>query len=187
MTTTNLTTLQDHAAAELARALVTADAERTEHLRAVAEDYVSARAYFYTRDGEPDWAGRSYAYRSWVRDVTSAANVPQSELGTIQAAIRYHIGNVLRERVPQDELTSHGLRAESPRERSIEKREGTSAALRMLTGGGPIATKEEIVAASEAFARALRRVRLDDLPDVERHAAQAALMDLASEAVRRAG
>lgn len=183
---TVLAQLQDTATKQLRSAMVANDVDRTAHFRAVAEAYVDARALFYTKDGAPDWTGKTYAYRNWVREVTGGANIPASMRTTVQAAVRYHIGNVLRERLAPDELAAVGLRAVSPRERSVEKREGTSAALNMLNGGAPLDQLVDITTAAATFTRALRRVDTSGLTKEERVVAAEALTALADEALRRA-
>ncbi|WGH21376.1 hypothetical protein SEA_EMOTION_27 [Arthrobacter phage Emotion] len=155
-TLTRLADLQRTAVAALRRYL--ADA-RTEDLREVATCYVEARAHFYTKEGRPDWLGRTHAYRSWVRESTGMANVPPDDLATVQAAIRYHSGNVLRERLSEDEVEALGLKPESPRERSVVKREHQTAILSLFgTGGAEITDADEIVHMVEIIEATLQRI-----------------------------
>lgn len=157
-----LATLQANAIANLTTYQRDADADdRTALLRKTAAAFVSAREHFFTAEGEPDWLGRTYAYRRWIRETMSLANVPGEQLSTIQAAIRYHSGNILRERLDDDTRAALGLRESSPRERSTEKRERHSSTLSIFGGGGQELTDaEEITAAGEMMVTALRRMSL---------------------------
>lgn len=167
-------------------ALVSDEDERTVHLRDVAEAYIDAREHFYTKDGDPDWAGRSYAYRQWIRETVTLARLPQDGKQSIQAAVRYHLGNILRDRLDADTLESIGLRKESPRERSVEKRAGVSALLRLVSGGDPIENLADVLEATKAIHSALTRITPSDLPGSDAAAAKAALAEVAAEALRRA-
>lgn len=162
----------------LKKYLRTSDEERTPILRALAEDLVSAREHFTRDDGSPDWKGRSYPYRVWVRDVFADAGVPKDDLPTIQAAIRYHVGAVLRARLDEDTLAEYGLIPRSPKERSRDRRQGRTALLSALTSkdlaGGALM-------ALTAASTVLSKVEPRDLDDLDGHAfevAEATLGDL---------
>lgn len=146
-------------AVEVVRAYLGAsDAERTTILRDLAEILVAARGHFYTAEGTPDWAGRTYAYRMWVREVYSAANVPPAQRTALQSATRWHIGTIVRERVPSEQLEAVGLDPKSPRERNVDAR-ALRATARTLIGPGPeITDAEDLVAVAELFDVTLRRI-----------------------------
>jgi len=137
---------------------------KTEDLRQVAENFVEAREHFFTKEGSPDWLGRTYAYRRWVRETTTLANVPGNELATVQAAIRYHAGNVLRERLDAEQIEALGLKPESPRERSVTKRERHAEILSVFGAGGPeITDADEILHVAEMIQHALDRISSEAL------------------------
>ena len=144
--TKNLGAIQSHAIESLRTYLHGSDEERAGVLRDVASDFVDAREHFFTKEGEPDWRGRTYAYRRWVRETMSLANVPPETIHATQAAIRYHVGNVLRDRLDHQTVEALGLLSESPRERSVEKRERHSAVLSVFGGGGPLSEGETVFA-----------------------------------------
>lgn len=180
-----LAEIQKTASSTIRRALNASDAERTDLLRDVARLFISAREHFFTREGEPDWLGRTYAYRTWVRTVMTEAHVPGDEVTTLQAAIRYHSGNVLRDRLDESAIADLGLRKESPRERSVEKRERSSGTLNIFGGGAELATAEEIIQLCTLTGRALARVNASSiakLPAKDRKAAREALTALAERA-----
>lgn len=181
-TTATLADIQKAATDALYQSLSAADTERTDLLRGVARNFVDARAHFFNRDGEPDWTGRTHAYRAWVREVMSRAHVPGDEVTTLQAAIRYHSGNVLRERLGDEVIADLGLRKESPRERSVEKRERTSETLGIFGAGGEIASLAEINLLCTLAGRALARVNTAGLSRSERQKAREALSELAERA-----
>jgi hypothetical protein len=100
---------------------------RTALLRDLAEATLSYREHFLTDSGEPDWTGRTGAYRAAIADLYGAANFSPDEGKAIQKLARYHIANALRERLSPEDIEAIGLRAENPRERQAELRERTSA------------------------------------------------------------
>lgn len=157
-----LTIIQRLAAASLSKALAASERERTAFYRETAERFIDARGHFFNKHGEPDWNGRTYAYRTWVREVLSLAHVPPAELNTVTAALRYHSGNVLRERLDGDELEALGLRKTSPRQWSVDRRSKHSATLALFGAGGPELTDAgAIVTAANMMDAVLRRVSLD--------------------------
>jgi hypothetical protein len=191
-TTTSLSELQEQAVATLRRYYTVTERERTEALRETAGLFISAREHFFTREGTSDWLGRTYAYRRWVRECMSMANVPADDVTTVQAAIRYHSGNILRDRLDQDTLDSLGLRSASPRERSVEKRERNSGTLSLFGAGAPIDDVAVIESAAGLVETFLRRINLDELATRDRKRVAAALEsmrnranDVAEEAQRR--
>jgi len=95
---------------------------KTPHLRAVGERFVELREHCLTEHGEPDWRGQTWEYKQAVQEVFGLANVPPDEHESLAAAIRYHVGNILRDRLDESEITGIGLRAISPRARSSERR-----------------------------------------------------------------
>lgn len=137
--------------------------DATKHLREAATAFVEAREHFYTGDNRPDWKGATYAYRSWMRETYSRANVPREALASVQAAARYHAGNILRDgRLTPEELEDLGLRADSPRERSVTKRGRQTMTLSLFGAGGrEITEADDVVAAFAAIESTLRRVSLD--------------------------
>lgn len=162
----------------LKRYLTASKEERTPILRQVAEVLVEARGHFLRDDGSPDWSGRTHPYRTWVREIYGIANVPPDSHATIQSAIRYHAGAVLRERLDEETLQAYGLMPQTPRERSFDRRQTRSALLTALTArdlaGGAM------LALSTAFT-VLTRVNPDEilaLPARERAVAEETLGDL---------
>jgi hypothetical protein len=181
-TPASLPEIQKAAISAINRSLSATDNTRTELLREAAKNFIDARAHFFTREGDPDWLGRTYAYRTWVREVMGAAHVPGDEVSSLQAAIRYHSGNLLRDRLNEEQISQLGLRVESPKQRSVEKRERTSETLNLFGGGAELTTLNEILQLSTLTERALARVNaaaIADLPAKERKAARAALRRVA--------
>lgn len=152
--------------------------ERTPIYRSLAEHLVDARAHFTRSDGSPDWKGRSYPYRTWLRDVFVEAGIPKDVNATVQAAIRYHVGAVLRERLDEETLADYGLSPKTPKEQSADRRANRSALLnainaRDLAGGSlmAITTAHTI----------LSKIAPKDVDELDGHAAEvadAALADL---------
>lgn len=87
--------------------------------RRFAEVVVDLRKRFPNTAGNgPDWKGTTQAYRDHIAAIYKASGVPEDSVSSMQAAIRYHIGNVLRERLTEDELAEAGLAAQGPLDRA---------------------------------------------------------------------
>ena len=177
--TQSLQDILQHAVDALRHYYTGPEAERTERLREVATGFVDARQFFYTQGGDPDWLGRTYAYRRWVREVFTLANVPGDDLTTLQSAIRYHTGNILRARLDADQIEALGLKHSSPRERSVEKRERTSETLALFGAGPAITDPADVALAVELFGTFLRRVHPSALPAKDRRKVAEVLTGLA--------
>lgn len=162
------------------------DSERTELLRTVADQFVRAREFFFNAEGEPDYLGRTGAYRRWVKETTTNAGVPREDLSNVQAAIRYHLGNILRERLDKETLEALGLRALSPKDRHTEKRGRQSSTLQLFgTGGGPISAEEDLLSVAHIMERTLQRVDLGSVAHLS-PSARAEVHTRFSAAVKRA-
>jgi hypothetical protein len=93
----------------------------TEILEGLAMMLVDARSQFTTDDGV-DWGGRSWDYRQWVSKLYDDAGLDDVYRRKIQASVRYHVGNLLREKVDPSELERVGLLASSPKDRLNRQR-----------------------------------------------------------------
>lgn len=82
---------------------------QTHARRRVAERIVDARELFTRSDGEPDWTGRTWAYREWVAGVYSDAGYSRDAARREAAATRYHVQSVLREWLDAATLKAYGL------------------------------------------------------------------------------
>lgn len=119
----------------------------TDLLRGLAEIIVDLRQSHELKDGRPDLGGRSHAYRTAVREIYELANVTAEEYESVQAAIRYHVNNLLHELHETDELTAAGLGERSARERLAADRE--QAALIRAALKDPFLLAERIGALAE--------------------------------------
>lgn len=110
------TTLVKHGA-DLLREYVSVEEKRSDTLRNLAVIVVGIRAKTSGQDGKPDWAGRSPDYRAHITAMYEQAGVPTDSQANVQAALRYHVGNVLRDKVSTKDLQHAGLKAQSPKDR----------------------------------------------------------------------
>lgn len=108
--------LVEEAAALLAE-YIAAGRTRTDLLKDVAAHIVELRSRFTLDDGRVDWSGRSPEYRAAIAAIYAGAKVPKQHLDTVQTALRYHVGNLLREKASDDELSAVGLTNVSPKDR----------------------------------------------------------------------
>ena len=104
---------------------------KTAVLRELANVVVDIRSQF-RYEGGIDWAGRSWEYRQAITRMYAAAGIPPDSVSNIQGALRYHVGNALRERVAAEELEAAGLLAASPRERVASARSEAAALVSVL-------------------------------------------------------
>lgn len=95
----------------------------TDLLRSAAPAIVELRSRHALEDGRVDWSGRSPGYRAAIGQVYERAHVPPEHMVSVQAAVRYHVGNLLRETAGQDELEQVGLTTVSPRQRLTRHRQ----------------------------------------------------------------
>jgi hypothetical protein len=100
-----------HSGADLVRKWHRTEESRTDLLRELAEVVVDLRAAF------GDWSGHDWEYRQAITRLYEEAGVPTDSVASVQAALRYHVGNALRRRVAPEDLKAAGLMAASPRER----------------------------------------------------------------------
>lgn len=157
--TDDLAALRQRLSRALSR-LVDSDGEaRAIAGRDAAGIIVAARELLITRSGDPDWPGRSHAYREWVREAYDGAHIDPAAVPAVQAAVRYHVGNALRERLTAEQLEAAGLRTLAPRERSAETRADRSRRLGLLGGGPAIRTYAEIDEVFETVLRTLERMK----------------------------
>jgi len=100
---------------------------RTDRLRDLAKIVVELRGSHTLEDGRADWSGRSPVYRQTMADIYARAKVPADNLDTVQAALRYHVGNLLRESASGDDLEAVGLSKIAPRQRLATRRQAVQA------------------------------------------------------------
>lgn len=78
-------------------------------------------------DGVPDMRGRSGEYRKLAGEVYRGSGLGATRESGIQQAVRWHIGNLLRDAMTPDELEAYSLKTTSPLERLQSSRETTAA------------------------------------------------------------
>lgn len=81
------------------------------------------------RQQHDDWLGRKQEYRDDVAEMYRMANIPPDSKDRIQSAVRWHIGNLLRDVLPAQELEALVLNAKSPLKRLQDRRALDSAVL----------------------------------------------------------
>lgn len=147
-----LSTTTDRAIAALQRAIKDPG---TTHSRAAAEALVALRQHF-THEGIPDWAGRSPEYRDLIERVYRKAGVPSDSQGGIQANLRYHLGNVIRQVAPPEHLDALGLAQAGPLARVKQTRqEQGPRSPRRRPPSGPLPTPEALAVLALACMQAV--------------------------------
>lgn len=132
----------------------------TDRLKELAPIVVELRGKFTLEDGRQDWGGRSPGYRQAMANLYARARVPHEKLDTLQVALRYHVGNLLRERTSEEELTAVGLSARSPKDRLANHRQALSAQREL-------AAPRQDAARLSAYAQALMEfIDADAIPDL---------------------
>jgi hypothetical protein len=153
-------------------------------LRAFAEIVFDIRQEFSAEDGGPDFLGRSWDYRQVISEVYSRANIPSEDMPSIQAAIRYHVGNVMRERLTPKELEALGLKSSAPVERSREVRSNRTKALNALRGTSLDVSPIEALRSIHRLLLLVNRTGLKRLAAAERREAEEILRDVAERIER---
>lgn len=96
-------------------------ARSLELMRQLAREVVELRSLF-TWEGMADWAGRSQEYRNTIYQAYRSAGIPSDAIDGLQANLRYHVGNVVREIAPTNELEKLGMDPEGPKGRAVRAR-----------------------------------------------------------------
>jgi hypothetical protein len=91
------------------------------NLKAAARAIVELRSRFEW-NGLPDWAGHSIEYRYHIERLYREAGVPSDSEGPLQARLRYHVSNVVREVAPLWHLEELGLLKNGARVRNRLRR-----------------------------------------------------------------
>lgn len=151
-------------------------------IRDLAETLVSLREHFLTHDGHPDWTGRTGAYRAAVHQIYSDANIPPDEATTLQAAVRYHAGNVLRERLSAQELEDLGIGAAAPRARVRTRHQERSTLLAALKGDGDDPDLLRTLSAAWALVSRVPEERVAELSAADRRKVRTLLRKIAERA-----
>jgi hypothetical protein len=172
--TESLARIQDNAVAALKRWLNGPEDRKTENLRTTAACFVSAREHFLTPAGDPDWLGRSHAYRHWVRETMSYAGIPADRTSGTLTSIRYHAGNALRERLDASQLEALGLLSTSPLKRAQDQNAGKSKILQVLDGAR-LDDGEDAAHALQLVTSVLRRIDLPSLDSLDDEAVRSAV------------
>lgn len=100
------------------------DIRSTALLKSLAQVVVELRQRNAQLNGHTDWAGRTEGYRVAIAEVYSRGGMPTAskERHRVEAALRYHVGNLMRKVAPADELAAVGLKPEPPKERVARHR-----------------------------------------------------------------
>lgn len=151
------------------RAATEGDEYDLEEMRRAAGLLIDFRLLFADSSGRPDLGGKSYGYRQAIADVVSDAGITPMEKGSVMAAVRYHAGNILRDRYSADDLADYGLLPVKPVQRQQAERAANAKALRAAESGNEkITDLFEIQKALRMASNLLDSVELKKLPKVDR-------------------
>lgn len=95
--------------------------QRRDRLKDVAAVLLHLRSMHTGANGLPDWRGRSYDYRSLVRDIYAEAGLSSDPNDKTKAMLRYWLSELLRQRVPADELQAADLKTTPPSSRQVDR------------------------------------------------------------------
>lgn len=84
------------------------------------------------RKKHDDWEGMSRAYRMEVAEMYRQAGIPASNVSGTQAAVRYHVGNLVRRYLTPREMKSLSIADTTPLERQQDRRAADSQLLSAL-------------------------------------------------------
>ena len=134
---------------DLGRALITATrgaeegAYKTSEMRHAANLMIDLREFFTNTEGLPDYRGRSWAYRQTVNEALDYAGLTGEERAKVMSALRYHVSNLLRERLTAEQLADYGMIAATSVERQRESRKVRARMARIAARGERISDVDE--------------------------------------------
>lgn len=82
--------------------------------------------------------------------------MPPDSADSVQASLRYHVGNVLREIVPRAQLEAVNLKPSSPKERFQQARHELNAAAEAVNAAAGVTDKARVSRALSAAEHALK-------------------------------
>jgi hypothetical protein len=91
------------------------------------------------RKKHDDMLGRSHDYRMQAQAVYSLANIPEDQRKRLQAAVRYHVGNMVRRHLTPREVRALGIQDATPLERQQDRRATDAALLRAVKVSADVA------------------------------------------------
>jgi hypothetical protein len=95
--------------------------QTTGNYQACARETASLRS-LVVYEGRPDWRGQSPEYKDRISHLYRMAEMPSDSQGNIQANLRYHVGNAVRELAPDYDIEALGLSKDSPLDRARKSR-----------------------------------------------------------------
>lgn len=109
------------------RAYAAVEQQPTILLKNLAVVLVTLRRCFVDSEGRPDMRGKTGEYREAAGEIYRASGLDADRQSGIQQAVRWHIGNLLRDEMSYDELLAYDLKTSSPLERLQDSREASAA------------------------------------------------------------
>jgi len=103
--------------------------QRTETLRKLAQVVITLRSKCQYKD-MPDWGGNSNKYRELVADMYRRAGVDKDSESSMQKALRYHVGVLLRKVAPAEDLKKLGYEEKNQSQRQTEKAKAGNKAMK---------------------------------------------------------
>ncbi|OZV74756.1 hypothetical protein CA850_29705 [Micromonospora echinospora] len=187
------TATRDELAAALVRALralrrgEVSRERKTQLYREAAEATFALREHFDVgKDGkpEPDWSGRSREYREFIRSLYVKTGYDRDDAKTVQTAIRFHVGNLVRDRLSPEVVEDLGLKPEHATDRMKDYRRVRSAvvatARESASSGNPDALRA--LAAAHVVLSKVSTAEVAALSGREREQARAVLARLKDHA-----
>lgn len=153
------------------------------------EDYLTAAnlvvdsriSHFTTSDGLPDYRGTSYAYRSWYGEILDSLNLDKDERSKLAGRMRFHVGNVLRQRVDSSTLQEFNLKVESPKERGTQNYNRRSEPYNIISSDDPAFSDEDIDDVVLIISKLSSRVETEKLSDYANNNLMESLKDFISK------
>jgi hypothetical protein len=147
----------------------------TATLQDLAAVLIELRSCFTDPSGGTDWRGRTNEYRQAAARIYAAGKLSPEDLHRLQSAVRYHVGNLLRERLTPEELEHLGLDPTDYRQRMIDRRAEAQAAATALLGeqgDGSDSTPdqaERLLTAAIILIERVAKYGFDPAPDPEQY------------------
>ncbi|MEU8840245.1 hypothetical protein AB0D97_14090 [Streptomyces roseus] len=109
-----------------------------------------ARVLVEVRRRTDNWSGRGKEYRDFAARIYSGAGIAPDSLDGVQAAVRYHIGNIIREVATPEQLEDHNLKVLGPADRWREQQKSRTA---VIASARAEVVAAEVIASAPAKAK----------------------------------
>ncbi len=143
-----------------------------------SQEIVELRGMF-THDEGQDWRGQSGEYQHAIAEVWSRLELQQKERNTVQSLVRFHISNILAEKLSPEEKKRLNIKDKSPNARKKQGRDLNAAAASAVgIQAGANETVPRVLAVAANLVENAAALSSETLTKKERLAVKALISDI---------